>query len=63
MPIVEYIWLAKKPVAAIYGSGSLSKIYYVITDAQNTPRRLVDSDNENIVWSWDSTAFGGHCCK
>lgn len=58
VPIVEYIWLAKKPVAAIYGSGSLSKIYYVITDAQNTPRRLVDSDNENIVWSWDSTAFG-----
>ncbi|RYE38588.1 MAG: RHS repeat-associated core domain-containing protein, partial [Sphingobacteriales bacterium] len=30
---------------------------YIVTDVQNTPRRLIDS-NDKIVWSWDSTAFG-----
>ena len=56
--LVEYVWLGDKPIAAIYGSGAATKIYYIITDAQNTPRRLVDSSNHAIVWSWDSTAFG-----
>lgn len=57
-PIVEYVWLDDKPIAAIYGSGSSTKIYYIVTDHLNTPRRLVDSNNQSIVWSWDSTAFG-----
>lgn len=57
-PIVEYVWLGDKPVAAIYGSGAATKIYYIVTDHLNTPRRLVDSSNQAIVWSWDSTAFG-----
>ncbi|WP_333663669.1 RHS repeat domain-containing protein [Acinetobacter sp.] len=56
--IVEYVWLGDKPVAAIHGYGSTIKIYYIVTDAQNTPRRLVDSSNQEIVWAWDSTAFG-----
>lgn len=56
-PIVEYVWLGDKPIAAIYGSGSATKIYYIVTDIQNTPRRLVDT-NGNVAWSWDSTAFG-----
>jgi RHS repeat-associated protein len=29
-----------------------------VTDAQNTPRRLIDSSNNAVVWAWDSTAFG-----
>ena len=57
-PIVEYVWMGDKPVAAIYGSGTATKIYYIVTDHLNTPRRLVDSSNQAIVWSWDSTAFG-----
>lgn len=58
VPLVEYVWLVDKPVAAIYGSGASAKVYYIVTDAQNTPRRLIDSINSAIVWSWDSTAFG-----
>lgn len=56
-PIVEYVWLGDKPVAAIYGSGAATKIYYIVTDHLNTPRALVDI-NMAVVWSWDSTAFG-----
>lgn len=56
--IVEYVWLGDKPVAAIYGSGAATKIYYIVTDHLNTPRRLIDSSTSAVVWSWDSTAFG-----
>ncbi|WP_155767331.1 RHS repeat-associated core domain-containing protein [Acinetobacter gyllenbergii] len=55
---VEYVWLGDKPIAVIYGSGTATKIYYIVSDAQNTPRRLVDSANHAVVWAWDSTAFG-----
>jgi RHS repeat-associated protein len=58
VPIVEYVWLEGKPIAAIYGSGAETKIYYIVTDVLNTPRRLIDSSTGNIEWSWDSTAFG-----
>jgi RHS repeat-associated protein len=54
----EYIWLGDKPVVAIYSSGNTAKIYFIVTDAQNTPRRLIDSANQSVAWSWDSTAFG-----
>ncbi|CAM4132194.1 hypothetical protein F901_03000 [Acinetobacter dispersus] len=57
-PLREYVWLGDQPVAAIYGNGANSKIYYIVADAQNTPRRLIDSTSQAIVWSWDSTAFG-----
>lgn len=55
---VEYIWLGDKPIAAIYGTGTSAQIYYIISDVQNTPRRLVSSANHAVVWAWDSTAFG-----
>ena len=58
-PITEYVWMGDKPVAAIYGSGATSKIYWIVTDAQNTPRRLIDAANgSTTVWAWDSNAFG-----
>ena len=53
--IVEYIWMGNKPVAAIYPG---SKVYWIVTDHQNTPRRLIDRDNQSTVWTWDSDAFG-----
>jgi len=56
--LVEYVWMGDKPVAAIYGSGTATKIYYIVTDHLNTPRRLVDGVSHAVVWSWDSTAFG-----
>jgi len=59
VPLVEYVWMGDKPVAAIYGSGTTSKTYWIVTDAQNTPRRLIDAaDGTTAVWAWDSTAFG-----
>ncbi|WP_375036945.1 RHS repeat domain-containing protein [Acinetobacter sp. RW6] len=58
-PLVEYIWLGEKPVAAIYGSGTTAKTYWIVSDVQNTPRRLIDAaDSATTVWAWDSTAFG-----
>ncbi|MFV5265353.1 RHS repeat domain-containing protein [Acinetobacter courvalinii] len=58
-PLIEYVWIGDKPVAAIYGSGSTSKTYWIVSDAQNTPRRLIDAtDGNTTVWAWDSTAFG-----
>ena len=42
------------PVAAIYGTVAAPKIYYIVTDAQNTPRRLVDSSMDAVVWAWVS---------
>ncbi|MBN6536742.1 RHS repeat protein [Acinetobacter pittii] len=56
--LVEYVWMGDKPVAAIYGSGAATKVYYIVTDHLNTPRRLVDGVTHAVVWSWDSTAFG-----
>lgn len=58
-PLVEYVWMGDKPVAAIYGSGAATKVYWIATDAQNTPRRLINAtDGTTTVWAWDSTAFG-----
>lgn len=58
-PLVEYVWMGEKPVAAIYGSDAATKVYWIATDAQNTPRRLIDAtDATTTVWAWDSTAFG-----
>ena len=57
--MVKYVWLGDKPVAAIYGSGTTAKTYWIVTDAQNTPRRLIDATNgSTTIWAWDSTAFG-----
>lgn len=59
VPLVEYVWMGDKPVAAIYGSGITTKTYWIVNDAQNTPRRLIDAaDGATTVWAWDSTAFG-----
>jgi RHS repeat-associated protein len=56
-PIVEYVWMESRPVAAIYGSG-IGKVYAVITDPNATPRMLVDNSTGAAVWQWESTAFG-----
>ncbi|WP_151763982.1 RHS repeat domain-containing protein [Acinetobacter soli] len=56
-PIIEYVWMGNRPVAAIYGSGA-GKAYAVVTDHNATPRMLVDNDSGNAVWQWESTAFG-----
>lgn len=53
--IVEYIWMGDKPVAAVYPG---NKVYWMVTDYQNTPRRLIDRDTKAQVWNWNPDAFG-----
>lgn len=53
--IVEYIWMGDKPVAAIYPG---NKVYWMVTDHQNVPRRLIDRDTKAQVWAWNPDAFG-----
>ena len=53
--IVEYIWMGDKPVAAVYPG---NKVYWMVTDHQNTPRRLIDRDTKAQVWNWNPDAFG-----
>lgn len=55
MPAVEYIWMGDKPVAAVYPG---NKVYWMVTDYQNTPRRLIDRDTKAQVWNWNLDAFG-----
>lgn len=58
--LVEYIWLGDKPVVVLFGNGTdISRFDYIVTDAQNTPHRLVYRGTASTLdWSWDSTAFG-----
>jgi RHS repeat-associated protein len=58
VPIVEYIWIGERPIAAVYGLDTATKIYWIASDALNTPRRLFNSANHAVVWAWDSTTFG-----
>jgi RHS repeat-associated protein len=53
--IVEYVWLGDRPIAAVYPG---NRIIYLVTDHQNKPRRGIDATTQQIVWSWDSDAFG-----
>lgn len=57
-PLVEYVWMGSKLVAAIYGNGGSTRIYAAVTDKNNTPRMLVDNSTNSAVWQWESTAFG-----
>ena len=49
----EYIYLGSTPIAMT----TSSKTYKVYADHLNTPRRVVD-ENNNIVWKWESRPFG-----
>ena len=59
----DYIWLGSKPIAQIKsrfkadGSIKNQEINYIHTDHLHTPRVATD-ENQNIVWRWDSDAFG-----
>jgi RHS repeat-associated protein len=57
----EYIYLNGTPLAVISRHSVLdtesNKLYYIHTDHLGIPRRLAD-ENANIVWSWESKAFG-----
>ena len=55
----NYIWINTTPVAQIdfKGNGDIKHITYITTDHLNTPRIGTDETGQ-IVWRWDSDAFG-----
>jgi len=54
----DYIWLDGMPLAQIdTAPGSDPRILYLHPDHLNTPRLATD-ENQQIVWRWDSDAFG-----
>lgn len=59
----EYIWLDDTPLARVetlYGSNNVvagRRLHYIHADHLNTPRLLTDA-GKNIVWRWDSDAYG-----
>jgi RHS repeat-associated protein len=53
----EYIYLDNIPVGVIPRGYPQDGVKYIHADHLGTPRRLAD-ENGNIVWSWESKAFG-----
>lgn len=53
-----YLWLDSMPLASVETQGSSSpRVIYLHSDHLNTPR-LATSANQQIVWQWQSDAFG-----
>lgn len=50
----EVIYLMGVPVAVLRGT----KLYYVHADHLGTPRALISASNRQVVWKWESDAFG-----
>ena len=56
--IQETVWLGDIPVATLRPSGSSIGIYYVVTDQLSTPREIVRSSDNALMWTWFSGPFG-----
>jgi len=52
-PIKEYLYLNNTPIAII----TPTNIYKIYSDHLNTPRQVATQDN-TIIWSWESKPFG-----
>ena len=53
----DYVYMNSVPVAQIDTAGTTDTVSYLHTDHLGTPRRATN-DAGNVVWSWDSDAFG-----
>lgn len=59
----NYIWFEGRPLAQIdtkhLANGNIKnhQVYYLHTDHLQTPRLATD-ETQNVVWRWDSDAFG-----
>lgn len=58
--IQEIIWLGDLPVAALKPATSAATpgIYYIHADHLGTPRKITRPNDNRVVWSWESEAFG-----
>lgn len=57
----ETVWLGNRPIAQLHSkpgkSGFVRTWYYIMADHLNTPRWVSDGSGD-ILWSWESDAFG-----
>ena len=58
--IQEIIWFGDLPVAVLKPSASaaMPDLYYIHADHLGTPRKITRSNDNRVVWSWESEAFG-----
>jgi len=56
-PIRDYVHMNGVPVAQIDTNGTIDTVSYLHTDHLGTPRRATNEAGD-VVWSWDSDAFG-----
>ncbi|HZF30250.1 MAG TPA: RHS repeat-associated core domain-containing protein, partial [Gammaproteobacteria bacterium] len=57
--IQETVWFEDMPVATLRPNGTSGvDVYYVHVDHLNTPRRVTDPSDNEIVWRWDSEPYG-----
>jgi len=58
--IQEIIWLGDLPVAVMKPATSAATpdIYYIHADHLGTPRKITRPNDNRVVWSWESEAFG-----
>ena len=56
--IEETVWLGDIPVATLRPNGSAVAIYYVHSDALNTPRQVTRPSDNTVMWTWNSDPFG-----
>ncbi len=57
-PVAATVWLGWQPVAQVQFSGSsIDSITYLTGDQVGSPR-LGTNQSQDIVWRWDSDAFG-----
>jgi len=59
--IQEIIWLGDLPVAILKPTtpaSATTDIYYIHADHLGTPRKITRPNDNRVVWSWESEAFG-----
>ncbi len=57
-PVAATVWLGWQPVAQVqFSGGSIDSITYLTGDQIGSPR-LGTNQSQDIVWRWDSDAFG-----
>ncbi|EGW21449.1 RHS repeat domain-containing protein [Methylobacter tundripaludum] len=61
--IQEIIWLGDLPVAVLKPTtpanpAATADIYYIHADHLGTPRKITRPNDNRVVWSWESEAFG-----
>jgi RHS repeat-associated protein len=59
--IQEILWLGDLPVAVLKpttSTNSTADLYYLHADHLGTPRKITRPNDNQVVWTWESEAFG-----